>query len=1074
MQRGITSGSRKPRTRLSRLGAAALALGTALATAAVAAPAAVAVPQPAEQQIGQQGARHTADEPPAESDFDQITLAKGEPSTGEPIAMAVLPDRSVLHTARDGRVMLTTPEASTTLAADIDVYTHDEDGMQGVAIDPNFAENRWVYLYYAPPLETPEGEAPEEGSSADFEPFQGYNQLARYKLTEEGTLDLASEQQILRVAADRGTCCHAGGEIDFDADGNLLLSTGDDTNPFSSDGYTPIDERENRNPAFDGQRSAANTNDLRGKLLRITVAEDGSYTVPEGNLFKPGAEGTKPEIYAMGFRNPFRFAVDHETGWIYLGDYGPDAGSANPDRGPAGMVEFNLIKEPGNYGWPYCVGDNEPYRDYDFESGNSGEPFDCAAPRNESPNNTGLTELPPAQPAWIPYDDGSVPEFGSGPESPMGGPVYRFDESIEEETKFPEYFDGKNFAYEWDRGWIKEISVGEDGSPGEIKPFFDSMDLVRPMNIEFGPDGSLYVLDYGSGYFGGAEDSALYRIDYTQGKRTPQVQLSADTTNGPAPLTAKFDPEGTNDPDGEAVEYAWDFNNDGEVDSTEQGPTEFTYTEPGSYSAKLAVTDESGLTGYASVVITVGNTAPTVEVEQPVDGGFFGFGDQVPFKVTVTDPEDGEIDCSKVTVEYILGHDNHGHPLSRETGCEGTIETPADEGHGMDANVFGVINASYTDNGAGDVPPLTGSGQNVLQPKHKQAEFFDEAEGVEVVEHEGAKGGKRVGGIDPGDWIKFEPTNLTGLTGIGYRVSSGGPGGTIDVHAGAPDGPLVHSVEVTDTGGVDQYEDLPATPIEDPGETGPLYLVFNGSGSNLFDLDMLAAEGDGVAAPPSASGAPGEEPPPAQPEPPEAPEQPKDPEQPEPVACEPTEPEDGYRALFDGTQESLANWRQAGPGEFEFQQEDCTIRSTGGMGLLWYGEEFDAYSLKLDWKMTGDDNSGVFVGFEEPGDDPWHAVNTGYEVQIDATDDPDKTTGSIYDFQSADIAKRDEALKPPGEWNSYEIVVEDQTIKVFLNEVLINEFASTDPERDLTSGFVGLQNHGDADEVHFRNVRITE
>src|SRR5690606_36295288 len=158
----------------------------------------------------------------------------------------------------------------------------------------------------------------------------------------------------------------------------------------------------------------------------------------------------------------------------------------------------------------------------------------------------------------------------------------------------------------------------------------------------------------------------------------------------------------------------------------------------GQYSARLAVTDTSGLTGSASVVVTVGNTAPTVTIQTPVNGGFFGFGDSVPFQVTVTDPEDGEIDCSKVTVEYILGHDNHGHPLSRATGCEGVIETPADEGHGLDADIFGVIHASYTDTGVGDVPALEGSDEVVLQPKIKQAEFFTEHEGVEVVVADGA------------------------------------------------------------------------------------------------------------------------------------------------------------------------------------------------------------------------------------------------------------------------------------------------------------------------------------------------
>jgi len=984
------------------------------------------------------------DDPPADSDFDQITLAKGEEVTGEPMAMAVLPDRRVLHTSRDGRVWLTTPEASTSLAATIPVYNHDEDGLQGIAVDPHFAENHWVYTYYAPPLDTPAGDAPAGGTPADFEPFQGHNQLSRFKLTDAGTLDLASEQQIMEVATDRGRCCHVGGEIDFDGAGNLLMSTGDDTDPFESDGYTPIDERADRNPAFDAQRTSGNTNDLRGKVLRITVADDGSYTIPEGNLFAPGTEKTRPEIYAMGFRNPFRMAVDKQTGWIYLGNYGPDAGAANPARGPGGIVEFDLLKGPGNYGWPYCIGDNQPFVDYDFASGASGQAFDCAAPKNESPNNTGLVDLPPAIAAWIPYDGGSVPEFGTGGESPMGGPVYRYDANLDSPTKFPEFYDGKDFAYEWDRGWIHTIEVAANGERGAIEPFFDSMTLTRPMNVEFGPEGSLYVLDYGSGYFGGAEDSALYRIDYTKGHRTPEVSLAADQTSGPAPLTVHFDPAGTQDPDGDALTYAWDFDGDGTTDSTEAGPVDHTYATPGQFSAKLSVTDTTGLTGAASVVITAGNTAPSVTLDAPVNGGFFGFGDTVPFHVAVTDPEDGTIDCSKVVVEYILGHDNHGHPLSRATGCDGEIATPADEGHGADSNVFGVIHASYTDSGAPDAPPLTGQDEAVLQPKLKQAEFFTEQNGVQVVNHDGASGGKRVGYIDPGDWLKFDPANLVGVDAIGYRVSSGGPGGTIEVHKNAPDGPLVQTVQVANTGSPDNYVDIAPAPITDPGGTGPLYLVFQGSGGGLFDVDAINVEGAGVAG--GGSG---------------------------PQECTPTAPEDGYRSLFDGTSSSLSRWHHAGPGSFTLQ-DDCTLLSAGGLGLLSFDEEFNAYSLKVDWKVAGDDNSGVFVGYPDVGEDPWVAVNEGYEIQIDATDADDRTTGSIYSFQSADLPARDAALHPPGEWNSYEIVVQGQTIKVYLNGALVNDFVSTDPARDLTQGFVGIQNHGDGDDVFFRNIQIKE
>lgn len=176
--------------------------------------------------------------------------------------------------------------------------------------------------------------------------------------------------------------------------------------------------------------------------------------------------------------------------------------------------------------------------------------------------------------------------------------------------------------------------------------------------------------------------------------------------------------------------------------------------------------------------------------------------------------------------------------------------------------------------------------------------------------------------------------------------------------------------------------------------------------------------------------------------------------------------------LFDGT--DTEGWKQAGPGSFVLDEQEGTLTSSGGMGLLWYeAKEFTSYSLKLDWRMAGDDNSGVFVGFPA-SDDPMDAVEQGYEIQIDATDEPDRTTGAVYGFQSADIEARDEALNPPGEWNSYEIRVDTDRIEIWLNGTKINDFTGTDPERDLTRGHVGIQNHGDEDEVSFRDIRVQQ
>ena len=136
---------------------------------------------------------------------------------------------------------------------------------------------------------------------------------------------MESERVLLEIPVQREQCCHVGGSLEFGPEGNLFVSIGDNTNPFASDGFNPIDEREGRK-AWDAQGSAANTMDLRGKILRITPEDDGTYSIPEGNLFADGAMEGRPEIYVMGNRNPFRIAIDDRTGYLYWGEIGPDAG----------------------------------------------------------------------------------------------------------------------------------------------------------------------------------------------------------------------------------------------------------------------------------------------------------------------------------------------------------------------------------------------------------------------------------------------------------------------------------------------------------------------------------------------------------------------------------------------------------------------------------------------------------------------------------------------------------------------------------------------------------------------------
>jgi PKD repeat protein len=572
-------------------------------------------------------------------------------------------------------------------------------------------------------------------------------------------------------------------------------------------------------------------------VLRIKVQPNGTYTIPAGNLFAPGTAKTRPEIYAMGFRNPFRLSVDKQTGVVYVGDYGPDSGTSDANRGPSGQVEFNRITSPGNYGWPYCTGTNttaETYNEWNFSTNSTGPKFNCSGgPTNNSFRNTGQTTLPPARPAWIRYggDAGTPAEFGTGSESPMAGPVYHFDANLNSPTKFPADMDNQFFAGEFGRGWIKPIHLNSDGSRGTI----DSFPWVgkQVMDMAFGPDGALYVLDYGTGYFNGDANSALYRFDYLAGaNRAPIPVASANPTSGQAPLTVAFSSAGSSDPDGDAITYSWDFGDGGT--STAANPSH-TYTTNGTYNVTLTARDSDGATGTASVQVGVGNTAPAITINSPADGSLFSFGDTVPFNFTPSDPEDGTVNCARAKMTYILGHDNHGHQITSVNGCSGQITIPVDGEHDSAANIFAVFDAEYTDAGG-----LITHKQNILQPRHRQAEHFKTSSGVTLIDKGAAEGGRTVGDINNGDWIAFNPYRINNVTSFSARVSSGGTGGTLQLRTGSPTGTVVGSATVPVTGSWETFADVTGTVSGAPAANTTLYLTFAGTGTAaLYDLDAF-------------------------------------------------------------------------------------------------------------------------------------------------------------------------------------------------------------------------------------------
>ncbi|SDQ65514.1 ThuA domain-containing protein [Flagellimonas zhangzhouensis] len=603
--------------------------------------------------------------PPEADRFSKVVLSTGQ--FFEPTEMTVLPNNDVLIAQRRGEVMLYSDETKEiSQVAFLDVYhktletpgVNAEQGLMGLQKDPNFSENNWIYLYYAP--------------TGD----KWVNRLSRFKYTD-GNFDMTTEQVILELDSQREICCHTGGSITFGPDGLLYLSTGDNSTPFNdsdvkyvNNGYAPLNDMPGKEN-FDARRTSGNTNDLRGKILRIKVNEDGSYDIPEGNLFPVGTEKTRPEIYTMGHRNPYRISVDMKRGYLYWGDVGPDARvDSLATRGPQGYDEMNQARGPGNFGWPMFIGDNFAYHKYDYETGESGRAFNPEKPINDSKNNTGLTELPPAQPAYVYYHYGDIqdfPQVGAGSRNAMAGPTY-WSDMYSNGGGLPSYYDGKVIIYDWMRGWMMAVHLFEDGTFNKMEPFAPEVELHNLIDMEMSPDGRVYLLEYGSGWFSANPDSGLAYIEYNGGNRPPVIDsFTVDANSGSLPLSVTATVE-SHDREGDSMSYVWDLG-DGTTQETSEPTLTYTYDKAGAYKLNVTVKDPAGeeVTSIDQTIVA-GNERPVVNIEMgQTNSSFYIPGQPINYKVSVTDA-DSEVneDNVYISVEYRSGMDEVNQSLGHQ------------------------------------------------------------------------------------------------------------------------------------------------------------------------------------------------------------------------------------------------------------------------------------------------------------------------------------------------------------------------------------------------------------------------
>jgi cytochrome c len=404
------------------------------------------------------------------SDFTVVPLVNNamDKSIQEPIKMAfdqdALGNVDVYFTQRFGKVrkydgakkaMVTLADfAFTTTQVPLD---RNSAGLNGIALDPNFKTNHWIYLYI--------------GLTNDW-------RVSRFVVNGD-KLDLASERPVFRFNAGKATT-HVAGALKFDWDGNLWITAA---------------ENEQMDPS-------ANTNSYLGKILRIKpkpfldtgtplVAGAGvTYDIPAGNLFLPGTVKTLPEIYVMGARNPYTIALDSVRKGVAWGDVGPD--------GFGETEEFNFATKPGNFGYPFWAGNQKV-----LEAGHGT----TAAPINNLAGNTGLTDLSAAIPSIVTYKEACA----------ITGPIYYYDGKLKSSIKFPPHFNGAWIIGDFNYSWIDAVELDKSGANVLSRlPLLAANaggELNKPGDIQMGPDGALYIMNY-SGFRTWNAQTGLLRVEY--------------------------------------------------------------------------------------------------------------------------------------------------------------------------------------------------------------------------------------------------------------------------------------------------------------------------------------------------------------------------------------------------------------------------------------------------------------------------------------------------------------------------------------------------------------------------------
>lgn len=576
------------------------------------------------------------------------------PGFAEDILASGFQAATAIDFAPDGRLFVTEKQGTVWIVRDgvklgtpfldlrDEVHNAGDKGLLGIALDPNFASNGWVYVFY---VVDPVFGAPDEPATAIT-----FGRLARYTAVGD-VANLGSRTILLGTnSADGFPNCakiHGVGTIRFGDDGSLFVGCGDGAHANRVDfGQNLYPEDPGCEAMFGaaldvGAARSQLLTSLAGKILRIDPATGRG--LPSNPFWNGDPNAPQSKVWVLGLRNPFRFTVMPGTaspGALLISEVGWTA-----------WEELNVARNGGeNFGWP-CREGTEPQPAYTL---NPRAPEFCAAMQG-APTIPILT--------WNHEDPGSVGFTGF---ASTGSVVY-------DATQFPVAYRGGVFFCDFGGEWIRFARLGANGAVTSVESF--AFDARQPVELRVDPStGDLVYVSIGPG--------KVHRITYAAGNVPPVAVAAAMPAAGPAPLDVLFSSSGTVDANGDAMTFVWDFG-DGSAPSTEANPAHM-YVTVGTWAASLVVRDAAGLADTAFVEVETRNTPPEVTLENPTSGQRFTNGELVPLLADATDREDGA--AVDVRWEVQLVHNSHLHgewfvwdgPAPPPFPCEDHASDPRD------------------------------------------------------------------------------------------------------------------------------------------------------------------------------------------------------------------------------------------------------------------------------------------------------------------------------------------------------------------------------------------------------------